>query len=106
LALAIGVFTWRRRLAPLLPMPRLPVRRQPPRPSPAERASFARPSAAAPDVVVPHWFWDTGELEELEQDEHDDPAEIPYRGLPLVSEASQSAALPADRDPSSVVLHW
>jgi hypothetical protein len=56
-------------------------------------------------VVVPQWFWDTGELGD---DEQDDPAEIPHSGLPFVSEASQSAALldPADREASSVVLHW
>ena len=85
-------------------MPRLPVRRTPPRPSIAPRSRFARSSAPAPDVVVPDWFWDSGELE----DEQDDPAEIPYSGLPLVSEASQSAAVldPADREASSVVLHW
>jgi len=103
-ALAIGALTWRRYFAPPPPMPRLPVRRTPPRPSRAERASLARSRAPAPQVVVPHAFWDVDELDE----EPDDPAEIPYRGLPLVSEASQSAALldPADREASSVVLHW
>jgi hypothetical protein len=104
-ALAIGAFTWRRHFTPLPPMPRLPVRRKPPRPSTTARADLARSSAPAPQVVVPDWFWDVGAIDE---DEQDDPAEIPYPGLPLVSEASQSAALldPADREASSVVLHW
>ena len=103
LALAIGALTWRHFASPP-PLPRLPVRRIPPRPSRAERASVARSRAPAPQVVVPHAFWDVDELDE----EQDDPAEIPYRGLPLVSEASQSTALldPADREASSVVLHW
>lgn len=104
-ALAIGAFTWRRRAAPPPPMPRLPVRRKRPRPSTAARATSVRSSAHAPQVVVPHGFWDA---DELEQDDPDDPAEIPYSGLPLVSQASQSAAVldPADCEASSVVLHW
>lgn len=107
-ALAIGAFRWHRRFAPLPPMPRLPVRQRTPRPSPDALASLAGSSPPAADVVVPHWFWDTGELEEPEDEELDDPAEIPHSGLPLVSEASQSAALldPAEREPSSVLLHW
>ena len=105
-AFAIGAFAWRR-FAPQPPMPRLPIRKQPP-PHPAARAHLKRSSAPAPDVVVPHSFWDAGELAELEEDEHDDPAEIPYSGLPLVSEASQSAARldPADHEPSSAPFHW
>jgi len=103
-ALAVGAVVWRRRSAPPPPLPRLPVRK-PPRSSMAPRARFERSSAPAPHVVVPHSFWDAGELDD---DEQDDPAEIPYSGLPLVSEASQSAAAldPADREASSVVLHW
>jgi hypothetical protein len=102
-ALAIGAFVWRRRFAPLPSMPRLPVRK-PPRSS-APPTSLERASARAWHVDIPQSFWDAGELDD---DEQDDPAEIPARGLPLVSEASQSAALldPADGEASSVVLNW
>ncbi|HEU4579179.1 MAG TPA: hypothetical protein VFS67_13035 [Polyangiaceae bacterium] len=102
LALALAAVTWRRHSVPQ-PMPRLPVRRKSPRSSTSARADLA--GAPAPDVVVPHWFWDAGEMD---QDERDDPAEIPHSGLPLVSEASQSAAVldPADHEASSAVLHW
>jgi hypothetical protein len=103
LALAIAAVAWRRHFAPQPPMPRLPVRRTPPRPSRSARADFV--SAPAPEVVVPHWFWDADDRDE---EERDDPAEIPHSGLPLVSEASQAAAAldPADREASSVVLNW
>ena len=86
-------------------MPRLPVRRKPSRFSESARPIRSAPSREpAPDVVVPRAFWDADDWDE----ERDDPAEIPYYDLPLVSEASQSAALldPADREASSVVLHW
>jgi hypothetical protein len=107
-ALAIGAFGLRRRFAALPPMPRLPVRQKPTAPSAVAHASLEHSSTPAADVVVPEWFWDTSELGEFDEDEHDDPAEIPHSGLPLVSEASQSAALldPAEREPSSVLLRW
>jgi hypothetical protein len=83
-ALALGLIALAatRRSRATAPLPRLPVRRRPKAPPSSSR--LRRLSAPPVEVEPPDTFWDARV--------EDDPAEIPDRSSPLVSEASQLAA--------------
>jgi hypothetical protein len=82
-------------------MPRLPVRRKVASPS---SSRLRRLSAPAPAVAPPGAFWDAM----TEDEDGDDPAEIPDHASALVSEASLSAAgiAPGAFHDSIVQLRW